>query len=44
MAIKLIAQALVFILENVQWKSPGPALSEINEQVRRMAKVARDAR
>lgn len=36
MGIKLIAQAILFILQNVEWKSPGPSMSEYNLHVRNM--------
>jgi hypothetical protein len=44
MSVKLIAQAIGFLLSNVQWKSRGPALSEINHHSENMARVARNAR
>lgn len=44
MSIRLIAQTLGFILRNVAWKHPGPALSEINVHIESMARVARNYR
>jgi hypothetical protein len=41
MAIRLIAQAIGFLLRNVKWDGRGPALSEINHHIENMARVAR---
>jgi len=41
MAIKLIAQAISFLLRNVKWDSPGPSLSELNHHIRAMDELAR---